>query len=116
MGNPSKRDAAARKVVAAARSIVTYQIGLPAGCQRITRTLAQIAPYETGLPMVFQEYMNEVRGMPIGSERLLWNRRVLQETDVALEATNQRFRGQIFDACWTIYRFAESSPSGSVES
>ena|ERR1700675_974682 len=117
MGNPSKRDSAARKVVAAARSIVTYQIGLPAGCQRMTRTLAWLAPYETGLPTVFEEYMNEVRGMPIGSERLLWNRKVLQEKDVALEATNQRFRDQIFDTCWAIIdRFAESSPSGSMES
>lgn len=28
MANPSKRDSAARKVAAVARSIVTYQIGL----------------------------------------------------------------------------------------
>ncbi len=44
MGNPSKRDSAAKKVVAAARSLVTYQIGLPAGCQRMSRTLVWLAP------------------------------------------------------------------------
>ena len=113
MVNPSKRDSAARKVVAVARSIVTYQIGLPAGCQRMSRTLAWLAPFETDLPTVFEEYLNEVRGLPISSERLLWNRNVLQEKDITLEATNQRFRNQIFETCWTIIdRFAESSTSG----
>jgi hypothetical protein len=66
MVNPSKRDAAARKVVAAARSIVTYQIGLPAGCQRMSRTLAWLAPYETGLPTVFEGYLNQVRDCQLG--------------------------------------------------
>lgn len=108
MGNPSKRDSAARKVVAAARSIVTYQIGLPQGCLRVNRALAWLAPYETGLPTVFEDYLKEVRLLPIGSERLAWNRKVLGEKDVALEAANQRFRNQIFDSCWSlIERFAE---------
>ncbi len=113
MSNPSKRDSTARKVVAAARSIVTYQTGLPEGCRRMSRALGWLAPYETGLPTVFGDYLKEVRLLPIGSERLIWNRKILQEKDVALEAANQRFRNQIFDSCWTlIERFAESSPSG----
>jgi hypothetical protein len=113
MGNPSKRDSAARKVVAASRSIVTYQIGLPEGCRQMSRTLEWLAPHETDLPTVFKEYLNEVRGLPIGSERLLWNRKILQERDIVLEATNQRFRNQIFDTCWTLIdRFAEPNPSG----
>jgi hypothetical protein len=115
MGNPSKRDSAARKVVAAARSIVTYQIGLPEGCRRMSRALGWLAPYETGLPTVFEDYLKEVRLLPTGSERLSWNRKILQERDIALETANQRFRNQIFDSCWTlIERFAETSPSGSL--
>ena len=113
MGNPSKRDSAARKVVAAARSIVTYQIGLPEGCRRMGRALLWLAPYESGLPTVFEDYLKEVRLLPTGSERLIWNRKILKEKDIALEAANQRFRDQIFDSCWTlIERFAEPSPSG----
>lgn len=114
MGNPSERDSAARKVVAAARSIVSYQIGLPEGCRRMNRALLWLAPYETGLPSVFEDYLKEVRLLPIGSERLVWNRKVLREKDIALEAANQRFRNQIFDSCWTlIERFAEPGPSSS---
>jgi hypothetical protein len=55
----------------------------------------------------------QVEGLPLGSERLLWDRKVLQEKDVALEATNQRFRNQIFDTCWALIdRFAEPKSSG----
>ena len=114
MTNRSRRDAAARKVLAAARSIVTYQIGLPAGCQRMRRMLASLRPHATDLPPVFEAYMQEVQGLPIGSERLHWDREVLREKDVVLEATNQRFRDQIFDACWTIVdRLTEAEPGPS---
>jgi len=76
----------------------------------MVRTLAWLAPYETYFPRVFEEYLKQVTGLPLGSERLLWNRKVLQEKDIALEATNQRFRNQIFDACWTVIdRFGESN-------
>lgn len=111
MLNPSKRDSYARKAVATARSILTYQIGLPEGCRRMSRNLVWLKPHETGLPTVFDEYLKEAQGLPLGSERLHWNRDVLQEKDVALEATNQRFRNQIFDTCWALIdRFAEQRP------
>jgi hypothetical protein len=113
MANPSKRDSAARKVVAAARSIVTYQIGLPQGCLRVDRALQWLAPYETGLPIIFEDYLKQVRLLPIGSERLTWNRRLLEEKDVALEAINRKYRNQIFDSCWgLIERFSE--PDGKT--
>ena len=112
MANPSKRDSAARKVVAVARSILTYEIGLPAGCLRMQRTLLWLAPHETGLPTIFDEYLKEVQGLPKTSERLLWDRKVLREKDILLEAANQRFRDRVFDACWgVIDRFAESAAS-----
>lgn len=116
MANPSKRDSAAKKVVAVARSIVTYQIGLPAGCVRMLRTLSWLAPYEKGLPEVFDKYMKEVRRLPITSERLYWNREALQETDRLLEAANRRFRDRIFDACWALIdRFPDSAVSAGTE-
>jgi len=78
----------------------------------MSRTLHWLTPYETGLPTVFDEYLKEVQGLPIASERLGWNRHVLIEKDKSLEAANQRFRDRVFDACWgLIERFAESSPS-----
>jgi hypothetical protein len=114
MANPSNRDSAAQKVVAVARSILAYQIGLPAGCVRMGRTLFWLAPYETDLPTIFDHYLKEVQGLPITSERLLWDRNILREKDTLLEAANQRFRDRVFDACWgLIDRFAKSeAPKG----
>lgn len=91
MGNPSKRDSAARKVVAAARSIVTYQIGLPQGCLRVSRALSLLAPYETGLPTVFEDYLKKVQLLPIGSERLDWNRKALEEKEFCLKRQIKNF-------------------------
>jgi hypothetical protein len=78
------------------------------------RSLSWLAPYETGLPTVFEEYLQEVRDLPITSERLRWDRSVLQEKDKVLEATNQRFRDRVFDSCWALIdRFAETTPSAA---
>ena len=110
MTNPDRRDAAAKKVVSAARSIVTYQIGLPVGCQRMSRSLIWLKPHDMNLPTIFDDYLAETVGLPIGSERLEWDREYLQQKDIALEKINQRFRDRIFDTCWTlISRFGEVS-------
>jgi hypothetical protein len=107
MTNPTKHELAARKVLAVARTIVTYQIGLPMGCKRMDRTLLALGLYENNLPTVFAEYLRAVGSLPIGPERLHWDREVLRQKDVELEATNEKFRDPIFDACWSIIdRFA----------
>ena len=76
----------------------------------MSRTLSWLKPYETGLPTVFEEYLREVQSLPLTSERLRWDRTVLQEKDKVLEVTNQRFRDRVFDACWALIdRFAKDS-------
>jgi hypothetical protein len=76
------------------------------------RSLSWLSPYESALPTVFEEYLKEVQGLPLTSERLLWDRSVLREKDKDIEATNRRFRDRIFDACWALIdRLAETLPS-----
>ena len=111
MANPTKRDSAASKVVAVARSIVTYQVGLSTGCRRMSRTLYWLASHERNLPTVFDEYLGKMRDLPIGSERLHWNREILRQKDVELERINQQFRDRIFEASWLLIdRFANADP------
>jgi hypothetical protein len=111
MANPSKRDSAARKVVGVARSIVTYQLGLSVGCRRMHRAFLWLAPYETNLPEVFKEYLDTVHDLPIGSERLHWNREILRQKDIEIERINGQFRDRIFEASWALIdRFGDSSP------
>ncbi len=103
MTNPSKRDTAAKKVVSAARLIVTYQIGLTLGCQRLSRALSWLSPYEKDLPKpIVDEYMKALLGLPIGTERLEWDRAALKEKDLRLEAVNRKYRDCIFETCWTL--------------
>ena len=114
MVNPSKRDSAARKVVAAARALVTYQIGLPEGCKRMATTLSSLGLYERDLPKIFSEYLNETTGLPLGSERLYWDRKILQEKDHTLEEINRRFRDRIFDTCWALIDRFAASPGSAI--
>lgn len=107
--NPSKRDIAAKKVVARARAILADQIGFSVGCQRLDRALYWLSPYETDLPTITHEYLKAVEGLPIGSERLLWEREALREKDAVLESVNQKFRGRILETCWILIdRFDKS--------
>lgn len=82
----------------------------------MSRTLVWLAPYEMDLPGVFDQYLKEVRNLPITSERLSWNRKALQQKDKLLEAANERFRDRVFDACWALIdRFADSAASARIE-
>ena len=100
MGNPSARESALRKVVAAARSIVSYHVGIPVGVQRIRGALVQARPYESIDSTVFDKYLAEVVGLPLGSERLEWERQALATKDRQLEAANLKWRDPLFDACY----------------
>jgi hypothetical protein len=102
MTNPTLRDASARKVVAVARQIVTYQIGLPAGCQRMIRTWSPLLNNGLELKSVFEDYMTQLHGLPTGSERLQWDRDALREKDRILERINTQQRDRIFDASWAV--------------
>ena len=110
MANPDKRTSYLQKLVGAARSIVTYQVGLPHGCTRIRAVLLWLRPFEPLDFPVFEEYRTATLDLPTGTERLHWNREALRERDVRLEAINREFRDPIFEACYAIIdRFAVPS-------
>jgi len=110
MTNPTLRDSSARKVVAVARQIVTYQIGLPAGCQRMIRVWSPLLKDGVNHKAVFEDYMEHITGLPIGSERLHWHRDALREKDEAIERINAQHRDRIFDACWALIDLLEGGP------
>jgi hypothetical protein len=69
------------------------------------RALTWLEPYEANLPTVFSEYLLDTLGLPLGTDRLHWDR----EKDAALEQINRRFRDRVFDAAWAIIdRFGRS--------
>lgn len=104
MTNPDKRTSYLRKLVSAARSLVTYQVGLPVGCIRINGILSSLKLYgntDFEYP-VFAEYLKITRDLPISTDRLFWDRDALRKRDNILEGINQKFRDPIFETCYTI--------------
>jgi hypothetical protein len=101
MPNPPKSVSDLKKLTRTARAIVTYQVGLPFGCIRVRRILSDLRAQGLAYP-VFDEYLQTLKELPIGSERLMWNRDALRKTDKKLEAESRRFRDSIFEACYEI--------------
>lgn len=82
--------------------MVTYEVGLPVGCLRIGKVLFWLKPYEQLDFPVFSEYLEATRGLPMASDRLLWNVDSLRGSDKKLEAINAEYRNRVFDACFEI--------------
>jgi hypothetical protein len=92
-----------KKLVANARAIISYQIGLPVGCIKMNKILTWLTPYEETLDYpVFRDYLNEAYDLPLGSERLRWNRDALRRYDERLISINLKYREKIIDTCFDI--------------
>jgi hypothetical protein len=101
MANPDKRTSSLSKLVSAARAIVTYQTSLPLGCTRVHRVMFWLPDEARAFP-VFDEVLAAIRDLPVGTERLHWNRDALRERDVQLEQILRRYRDTVFDARYDI--------------
>ena len=98
-----KRTKLIERLVAAARAIITYQVGLPVGCQRVSNVSRWLGdPPE--IPTVFRRYVDEARptGLPLGSDRLEWNKDSLAAKDILLRKLNARHEAEVVAACWKI--------------
>lgn len=66
------------------------------------RILYGLARFEKLEYPVFREYLDTVRHLPYGAERLYWNRESLRRYDEQLVAINLEYREKIIDACFEI--------------
>ena len=101
--NEQKRDGCFRKLVANARAIISYQVGLPLGCVKMNRLLYWLKNEGEELEFpVFGQYLGRVRELPTGSERLGCSRGALRRYDERLVPINLEYRERIIDACFDI--------------
>jgi hypothetical protein len=107
-----KRDGYFRKLVANARAIISYQVGLPVGCVKMDRILYWLENEGEKLDFpVFGQYLDKVREVPTGSERLVCSREALRRYDERLVPINLEYRGRVIDACFDIVeRYGEGKP------
>ena len=110
--NEQKRDSYFRRLVANARAIISYQVGLPVGCVKMDRLLTWLEHEgeKVDLP-VFGEYLEQVREFSTGSERLECSRAALRRYDERLVPINLEYRERILDACFDIAERVDADES-----
>ena len=110
--NDEEYAALLRRVMANARAIITFEVGVPLGCMRMSRLFTWLKPRRDFDFPVFEEYLNAVREFAIGRNRLEWNREALLQQDVKLEEVNAAFRDRIHHSCHDIIQQlrAEAGP------
>jgi hypothetical protein len=101
--NEQKRNSYFRKLVANARAIISYQVGLPLGCVKMDHLLIWLEQEGEKLDFpIFREYLDNVREIPTGSERLECSRAALRRYDARLVPVNLEYRERIIDACFDL--------------
>jgi hypothetical protein len=106
--NDQKHHSFKKQLVANARAIISYQVGLPLGCQKMSKILYWLKPYEA--LDFFERYANATRELPTSSERLHCSREALRRYDRKLVAINLEYREEVLDTCFEIVdRFAEDT-------
>ena len=102
---PEQEKARKKKLVSAARGIVSGQIGITVDCRRIESCLYHLGENWGKEHPVFSNYLQQFPlNMPVGSGRLLWNLDKVLETDPALAQLEFDARKQIMEACVDIIK------------
>jgi len=102
---PEQKDAQTRRLVSAARALLSLQVGLYVGARRIENLLIWLGPDVQTKHRLFAEFTAAVpRDIPVGSARLLWNPEAMLATDARLTSVEARFRAQLLAECVEIVR------------
>jgi hypothetical protein len=102
---PEQRDARTRRLVSAARALLSLQVGLYVGARRIENLLTWLGPeFRTKHP-IFSEFTGAVPlDIPVGTARLLWNQEAMLKTDAKLASVETRFRTALLAECVEIIK------------
>lgn len=93
---PEQRDARIKRLVSAARALLSLQVGLYVGARRIENALHWLGPEFQAKHRIFSEFTDAVpRDIPLGSTRLLWEPTAVLKTDSTLATVEARFRAPL---------------------
>jgi len=108
--NEERHRSLIKQLVANARAIISYQVGLPLGVVRMHKILTWLGPFEVLDFPVFERYRAATLDLPTSSERLQCSREALRRYDERLVAINLEYREEILDTCFEIIeRFANGN-------
>lgn len=97
---PEQLNARFKRLVSAAKSVLSGQVGLTVGCFSIRNRMCQIDRELLLKFPVFEKYCSALPNeIPIGSERLHWSMSVVLKTDPQLAKLEFKNRAEILSAC-----------------
>lgn len=97
-----------RKLVANARNIISYEVGVPVGVWKMHRLIAWLEHSDVHLSFpVLEEYLKSVTAIPSGKERLHCSRDALRRYDEELNQINLHYHERIIDACFEIIAYGK---------
>lgn len=99
---PEQQKAREKKLVSAARSVLSLQTGISVGCIRITKILYWLGVNHKDEYPIFEKFLNDTVGIPIGNERLEWETKALLKEDKKLALIENKYRNSILTACTEI--------------
>lgn len=90
-----------KKLVSNARAILTNQIGLALGVQKMTGLLLWVKDLnQLDINVqIFNEYYSRTTGIPLGTERLQWNIESLIREDQKLQKLDELYKDDILRKC-----------------
>ena len=92
-----------RKLVATARNIITFEVGLSVGVSKLDRLINWLKQDGVNISLpVLEEYYAAISAIPFGKERLYCSREALRRYDSSLIPINARFHDRIIDACFEL--------------
>jgi hypothetical protein len=92
-----------KKLVATARNIITFEVGLSVGVSKLRRLIYWLGQDGISISLpVLDEYEAATIAIPSGKERLNCSRDALRRYDSSLNPINLRFHDRIIDACFEL--------------
>lgn len=100
-----KRGNYIKKLVSNSRAILTNQIGLPLGVQKMTKILTwieNINSLENIDTEIFSNFYKEISKYPLGTERLAYNKEFLKAQDRLIDEVIFKYKDLLLDKCFEI--------------
>ena len=94
-----------KKLVSAARALLSLQVGLAVGAKRVADALYHLDPEMRGKHTVFSAFYDAIPAdIPLGNVRLLWQSDAMIRTDAQLAEIESRYREKLLSECAVIIR------------
>lgn len=79
---PDQEASRRKKLVSAARAMLSQQVGLAVGASRLVNCLTWLGAESEQKHPVFAQFLDAIpRDIPLGGARLLWNPEAMLQTD-----------------------------------